>query len=396
MREARTAMDYVPDPKHHNTRIIQPKSKADRYESQRKDPLKVAFWNVYSAVLAPGRRCPPASFHRQLLGRTCPLEMTQDVSARKRKTEAGGSGLISEDSSGVHDRRGHCLQSTRVLKTEIEVDRMDKQLVLKKQEYKDRMRALDCSRAHLQLRQQEKADLTLKAKERQNLIKQLERVQQKLQMELEELTKQLEDVEIRKTHLKNRVSKYKIYEDYLSKVSDLLPENLLEHGVDSLVKLVIRRHETMSIAYLDLIARLEGLIEKLQRKKNAVETLRREHESYRLISEMTLSELRAELHRIKESNRGQEMKLLMLQGHSRDRTEDMERLLTAVGNLGEQCHMKRFGPLKDLDPLTKLDMIKDFVMEKSEVLRIVLDPLTHHSNTVKLPDIERAANKEEK
>ncbi|XP_018592174.1 coiled-coil domain-containing protein 18-like isoform X2 [Scleropages formosus] len=264
----------------------------------------------------------------------------------------------SEDSSGVHDSEGHSLQSTRVLKTEVEVDRMEKRLVLKKQEFKDRMRALEGSRAHLRLRQQEKSDLKLKAMEQQTLIKQLERVQNKLQMELEELTQQLEHVEVRKTHLKNKVSKYKIYEDYLCKVSDLLPENFLEHGVDSLVKLVIRRHETMSIAYIDLMTRLETLIEKLQRKKHAVETLRREHEAYRLMSEMTLSELRTELHRIKESNKGQEMKLLMLQGQSRDRTEEMERLLTAVSNLGEQCHMKRFGPLKDLDPLTKLDMIK--------------------------------------
>ncbi|XP_018592175.1 uncharacterized protein LOC108924971 isoform X3 [Scleropages formosus] len=256
----------------------------------------------------------------------------------------------SEDSSGVHDSEGHSLQSTRVLKTEVEVDRMEKRLVLKKQEFKDRMRALEGSRAHLRLRQQEKSDLKLKAMEQQTLIKQLERVQNKLQMELEELTQQLEHVEVRKTHLKNKVSKYKIYEDYLCKVSDLLPENFLEHGVDSLVKLVIRRHETMSIAYIDLMTRLETLIEKLQRKKHAVETLRREHEAYRL-------------------------------------TEEMERLLTAVSNLGEQCHMKRFGPLKDLDPLTKLDMIKEFVMEKSEVIKTMMDPLSHQSSIEKLPDI---------
>ncbi|KAL4647968.1 coiled-coil domain-containing protein 42 like-2-like [Arapaima gigas] len=307
--------------------------------------------------------------------------------------------VITENSGRVLEMGVNTLQRTLVLRKKMVVDEVDRQLALKRQEFQDRMKAVEHRKAELQRKQQEKQEMVLKfeklvqenkaKQQREHRKHQLERKQNELEKELEDLRQQLEVLESRKKYLREKVNKYRIYEDYLLRVLDLLPENYMEHGMDTLVMPIIQRHETLSITHVDLAERMEGLVEELKRRKHEIETMRQELETNRLMTKKKLSELQARWDREREKNIRLEINLQMKQGQSRERTEAMGSLLTAIRNLGEQCHLQHYGSLEDMDLLTMMDMIKEFIVEKSEVEKMAKDPGLCLPGAGGLPDIRK-------
>lgn len=107
-----------------------------------------------------------------------------------------------------------------------------------------------------------------------------------------------------------------------------------------------------------------------------------------------LSELQSELETLKEDNKQAEANLLMEQGLSKEKVsfpvslhvrensrvldansftlcaiisqvKKVGTLLMAVNNLAEQCYLAAYGPLEDMNALTKMDMVK--VITQSEL-----------------------------
>ncbi|MEE6494426.1 hypothetical protein FKM82_017132 [Ascaphus truei] len=123
------------------------------------------------------------------------------------------------------------------------------------------------------------------AKRRKAIVKyQTEAKQNGLrQTELDELAIQLGGMRARQQKLHEKMSKNTIYEDFLIKIVDNVPENYLEHGVDSPVRAIIRRHETLSITNESLVNSLTTLADEQERKQYQLETLQRRHDTSKLV-----------------------------------------------------------------------------------------------------------------
>ncbi|MBN3305068.1 uncharacterized protein CCDC197 [Amia ocellicauda] len=288
--------------------------------------------------------------------------------------------VIKEASGKLLETGVHTLQKTLVLKKEVEVGEVNRDLAKKRQEFSDRMKALAERRAEFELRQKTTKERALKfdkflqdndAKRRRAIKKyQVERKQnEEKEKEMQDLLQQLEKLQARQLRLKMKVAKNKIYEDYLLKIIDRLPENYLEYGTDSLVMPIIRRHETLAITNEVLIKRLAGLSQELEKSQQQLESLHQEHETNKLMTNSELSDLQIQCDRAKERNQQLEINLNRRQGQFRNQSEELGSLLMAVTNLAGLCHVRHYGPLESMDILTMLEMIKEFVLEKTEVER---------------------------
>ncbi|XP_062324993.1 coiled-coil domain-containing protein 42 homolog [Osmerus eperlanus] len=303
--------------------------------------------------------------------------VTQVDDAREEVDNVNHIPVITE-TSRILDTGVNTLQRTRLLKKQVEMDEMDRLLALKRHDFKCHMQALAQRRAKLEQKQQETRERANKfekfvedneGKRRRALKKyQLAKQQNHLkEIEKEELAELLERLQARQQYLKDKVTKYKMYEDYLMKILDFLPENYLDYGSDSQVTPIIRRHETLSLTHQDLEKRVGQLVEELEEGHRHLEALKQEHNSNKLMANRTLSELQSQWDSIKEQNKQKEINLLIHHGQSRNKLEEVGCLVIAVRNLGEQCYLQNYGPLEEMDMLTILDMVKEFILERADM-----------------------------
>ncbi|KAG7238452.1 hypothetical protein INR49_030864, partial [Caranx melampygus] len=186
------------------------------------------------------------------------------------------------------------------------------------------------------------------------------------QREIEDLTEQMQQLWARQRLLKDRMIKYKIYEDYLMKTLDFLPSTYLDNGSESSGMPIIRRHETLSITNQELQQRLGRLEQEVEEGQRRLQTMQQEHSIKKLMASKELSELQSELETLIEKNKQAEVNLLMEQGLSRERVEEVGRLLMAINNLAEQCYIPKYGPLENMTVLTMMDMVKEYILDKAD------------------------------
>lgn len=304
--------------------------------------------------------------------------VTQPEDTRHREEEnVNLIPVVTETSSRVLDTGVNTLQKTLVLKKQAELEEVDKQLTLKRQEFKSCVQALTQRRSELEMKQQQTKERAMKfekfvaeneAKRRQALKKYEAAQEQNIlkQREIEELTTQLKQLRARQQVLKERMAKYKIYEDYLMKTLDYLPSNYLENGSESLVMPIIRRHETLSITHQELLQRLWHLEEEVDQGQRQLQTMKQDHSIKKLMANKELSELQSELESLKEKNKQAEVNLLMEQGQSRQKVEEEGSLLMAINNLAEQCYLPAYGPLENMNVLMMMDMVKEYILDKAD------------------------------
>ncbi|XP_054470064.1 coiled-coil domain-containing protein 42 homolog isoform X1 [Anoplopoma fimbria] len=307
--------------------------------------------------------------------------VTQSEDTRHRKEEnVNLLPVVTETSSRVLETGVNTLQKTLVLKKQAELDKVDKQLALKRQEFKNRVEALAWRRSELELKQQQTTERVMKFEKfvaenevkRRRALKKYEAALElniSKQREIEDLTDQLKQLRARKQVLKERMSNYKIYEDYLMKTLDHFPSTYLDNGSESLVMPIIRRHETLSITHRELLQRLGRLEEEVEQGQQHLLIMKQEHSIKTLMANKELSELQSELETLKEKNKQAEVNLLMEQGLSREKVEEVGRLLMAINNLAEQCYLSTYGPLENINILTRMDMVKEYILDKADTER---------------------------
>ncbi|KAM6961263.1 uncharacterized protein CCDC197 [Aplochiton taeniatus] len=306
------------------------------------------------------------------------MEMRIQTMPREETENVNHIPVITETSNQILDTGVNTLQRTLVVKKQVEMDEVDRQLALKQQEFKVRMHVLAQRRAELELKQQETKERAKKfdkfvedneIKRRRALKKYQDarKLNTLKQKEVLELTERLEKLQARQQYLNERVSKYKIYEDYLMKILDFLPENYLEYGSDTLVMPILRRHETLSITHQALQQRVTRLAVDLEEGQRRLESLKQEHNNHKLRTTRDLSELQSQWDEVREKNKQREMNLMLHQGQSRHQVEEVGSLLMAVRNLGEQCYFNNYGPLKDMSLSAMMDMIKEYILERVDI-----------------------------
>ncbi|XP_071354994.1 uncharacterized protein CCDC197 [Trachinotus anak] len=285
--------------------------------------------------------------------------------------------VVTEPSSRVLEAGVNTLQRTLVLKKQAELDEVDKLLALKRQEFKSCVEALAQRKSELEIKQQQTKERAMKFEKfvaenevkRCRALKKYEAAREQnilKQREIEDLTEQLKQLRARQQVLKQRMTKYKIYEDYLMKTLDYFPSTHLDNGSESLVMPIIRRHETLSITNRELLQRLGRLEDEVEDGQRQLQTMRQEHSIKKLMANKELSELQRELEILKEKNKQAEVNLLMEQGLSREKVEEVGSLLMAINNLAELCYIRAYGPLENMNILMMMDMVKEYILDKDD------------------------------
>ncbi|XP_029453724.1 uncharacterized protein CCDC197 [Rhinatrema bivittatum] len=286
--------------------------------------------------------------------------------------------IIRETASKILETGANTLQHTLVLKKQVEFDHVSAQLVAKRQEFTERMGALERKRAEFLKCQEEYKERALKfdkflkdndAKRRRALQKHQSEVKQNQskQEEINGLIQQLEELKVRQKKLQKMIAKYKIYEDYLLNVVDNVPENYLEYGVDSPAKAIIRKHEALSATNKTLLDHLLSLTEDCEKTQHKLEGLHHEHETTKLMMTSEVSQLQMKHDKLQERNKHLELNINLQRSHFRHQSVELGRVLMSIANLAEQCHMPHYGPLQQIELLPKLDMIKEFILERMNV-----------------------------
>ncbi|KAM9354859.1 uncharacterized protein CCDC197 [Pholidichthys leucotaenia] len=272
------------------------------------------------------------------------------------------------------------LQKILVLKKQAELEEVDKRLALKQLEFKNSVEALAQQRSELEIKLQQTKERVLKFEKfvgenevkRRRALKNCETSREQnimKQRKIEELTEELKQLRTRKKVLKDRVEKYKIYEDYLMNTLDRLPNNYVNDESESLVMPIIRRHETLSFTYQELLQRLMRMEERVEQRQRQLLNLKEEHSIKKLMANKELLELQSELETLKEKNKQAEVNLTTEQGLSRQKVTEVGRLLMSINNLAEQCYLPAYGPLESMDVLTMMDMVKEYILDKADTER---------------------------
>ncbi|KAM8921204.1 uncharacterized protein CCDC197 [Pelodytes ibericus] len=293
--------------------------------------------------------------------------------------------VIKSAAGRILEASANTLQKTLVLKKEVEYDQVSHELQKKRQEFKERMQALDVRKEGFTEKQLECSDKAAKfekflkdsdAKRRRAIVKcQAESRQNELRLvEIEELAKQLGIQRDRQQKLHEKVKKNKIYEDFLLKMADIVPENYLEHGVEAPVKAIIRRHETLALTNESLVNNLTVLADEQENKQHILEMLQRKHDTAKLTMNSELSQLQLQYDWMVEKNKQLELTFNLEKGQFRNQSIDMSSLLLAITNLADQCHMKHYGAIAEVELLLKLDMIKEYILEKMHIEKLALNP----------------------
>ncbi|XP_029982157.1 uncharacterized protein CCDC197 [Sphaeramia orbicularis] len=307
--------------------------------------------------------------------------VTQSEDTRHRVEEnVNHIPVVTEASGRVLEAGVNTLQKTLVLKKQAELDEVDRHLALKRQEFKSRVEALAQRRSELEIKQQQTKERVMKfekfvaendVKQQQALKKYEVALEQNnsKQRDIENLTQQLKQLRARQQVLKDRMNKYKIYEDYLVKTLDYLPRNNLDNESETIVMPIIRRHETLSITHQDLLQRLEHLEVEVEENQQQLQTMKQEHSIKKLMANKEMSELQSELESLKEKNKQTEVNLLMEQAQSREKVTEVGTILMAINNLAEQCYLPEYGPLENMNVLTMMAMVKEYILDKADTER---------------------------
>ncbi|XP_043930518.1 uncharacterized protein CCDC197 isoform X2 [Protopterus annectens] len=257
--------------------------------------------------------------------------------------------VIREAASKILEGSKSTQQTTLVLKKEVEADSVNEQLSAKRREFQHRMEAVTRRREELDMKQQLNKESALKfekflkdtdAKKQRAIHKyQVEVKQNDLkQRELLELLQQSEDLKARQQKLYNKLAKNKIFEHFLQKTVDILPENYIEYGADSSVIALIRRYETLSATNEALVNSQVTLASELEMAQRQLEALQREHETIKLMTNSELSQLQMEHDKILEKNKELDLKINLHRGYFRHQEFIIEKKnIEQMAALSEDC-----------------------------------------------------------
>ncbi|XP_004066747.1 coiled-coil domain-containing protein 42 homolog isoform X1 [Oryzias latipes] len=308
--------------------------------------------------------------------------VTQSADTREVTEEDGNCPVASETSRAVLQAGVTTLKKNMVIRKKAELDEMDVQLALKRHEFKRCMGALATRRSELETKQQQTQERMEKFEKfvGENEVKRCKALQKceatreqnfLKQREIEDLAEQLKQLRTRKQVLKEKMQKYKIYEDYLMKTLNFLPRVHHDDGYESLVMPIIRRHKTLSITHQELQQRLSQMDTEAEEKKQKLQQMKEEHRTQKLMANKELSELQSELVTLEEKNKQTEANLMIKEGVVKEKVEEGARLLMAIDNLAQQCYLPTYGLLESMNVLFKMDMIKEYILDKADTERRV-------------------------
>ncbi|XP_041353040.1 cilia- and flagella-associated protein 73-like [Gigantopelta aegis] len=285
--------------------------------------------------------------------------------------------VVKESGAKLVETGINTLQKTLLLKKDVEVQQVHADLEKKRQDFRERMDACAKRQVEIQKKQQRMKDRVEKfekfiqeneAKRRRAIQKYQQEVKLRMQKDsdLKVLLAQLEELHDRHKYLKNKLAKYKKYEDFLMQVIDAMPEDYLPPSEDK-VKGMMMRHRTLNDSNLDLVGHLERIEDQLEELKCELTELNKEHSKLKMFNNSELSRLQ-DIHEDQvESNEEMEQSFHMSKGELRSRRTEIGIIFMAIDNIYEKCRKELDPPGDKMELEEKLTRIKDHLNDRTDV-----------------------------
>ncbi|XP_071962326.1 coiled-coil domain-containing protein 42 homolog [Antedon mediterranea] len=284
---------------------------------------------------------------------------------------------IVKESAGTLIETGlNTAQKTLLLKRQVEVEKVSKELTTKRDDFKKRMDNCDRKRIEMQKRQQKMKDRVHKfekfiedneAKRRRAIHKyQTElRLKEQKNYEFEVLKEQLEELRNRHMSLCDKLARYKKFEEYLTRVLDDLPENYLEVNNESMLTSIMDRHKTLTSTNNNLIEKVAGLYDGMENENQTLDDMKYNHNQNILVINRQLAELQSVQEQTVVDTTQMEEVVINKQDNFRHQSELLGRIKMAITNLSERCSTSpNPQPVHRNDPFQQLTQIMEFTIER--------------------------------
>ncbi|EAW81545.1 coiled-coil domain containing 197 [Homo sapiens] len=198
--------------------------------------------------------------------------------------------------------------------------------------------------------------------------------------DLQGLWQELYQLQAKQKKLKREVEKHKLFEDYLIKVLEKIPEGCTgwEEPEEVLVEATVKHYGKLFTASQDTQKRLEAFCQMIQAVHRSLESLEEDHRALMLSLKIRLCQLQKKCYRKQEQwwqlkHSITYQKDIDFDTHTSSSYNDqlLGYMQMTITNMARQCCPSAHGVPKSMDLFSKLDLIKEFMLDKMETVRLI-------------------------
>jgi len=292
--------------------------------------------------------------------------------------------IVEESASKLLDTGLNTVQSTLLLKKQVEVEKVQEDLDIKRRQFAERMAACKAKEEELKKKQTQIRERVGKfekfieendAKRRRAIQKFQTELKLKKQKnrELDILSTELEQLKARNGALQAKLARYSVYEKFLMKVLDQLPEDYLEAN-DSMLMGIMMRFRTLSATNQSLVQMLGDTSDQVETEQQKLQDLNQEHTQNLLLMNSELAALQEKLEETVQRKEKIDQFLINSKGIFRQQSEMLGCIKMAIDNIAEKCQRLRGTPVEKLDVDSKLKVIQEHIIEHTDIVKIARLP----------------------
>lgn len=292
--------------------------------------------------------------------------------------------VVEESASKLLDTGLNTVQSTLLLKKQVEVEKVQEDLDIKRRQFAERMAACKAKEEELKKKQAQIRERVGKfekfieendAKRRRAIQKYQTELKLKTQKnrELDVLSTELELLKTRKEALMAKLARYSVYEKFLMKVLDQLPEDYLEAN-DSMLMGIMMRFRTLSATNQSLVQMLGDTSDQVEAEQQKLQDMNQEHTQNLLLMNSELASLQEKLEDTVQRKEKVDQFLISSKGVFRQQSEMLGCIILAIDNIAEKCQRLRGTPVEKLDVDSKLKVIQEHIIEHTDILKLAKLP----------------------
>uniref|UniRef100_A0A8D2AJJ7 Coiled-coil domain containing 197 n=1 Tax=Sciurus vulgaris TaxID=55149 RepID=A0A8D2AJJ7_SCIVU len=196
--------------------------------------------------------------------------------------------------------------------------------------------------------------------------------------DLQGLLQELCQLQYKQRKLKREVEKHKVFEDYLMKVLEEIPKGLREEPEEALVEAMVEHYGRLFTASQEAQKCLEAFSQMNQAILQSLEFLEEGHRALVPSLKIQLCQLQKKCHSkqwksqlLKHDVTCQKDSGLDAHPHTRSYSSKvLDYLQVTVDNMAQQCSRAAHRAPKSRGLFSKLDLIKEFMMDKMETVRM--------------------------
>jgi len=288
--------------------------------------------------------------------------------------------IVEESAGKLLDTGFNTVQSTLLLKKQVEVEKVQEDLDVKRQQFAERMAA--CKRKEEELKKKqtqirgrverfEKFIEENDAKRRRAIQKYQTELKLKNQKnrELDVLSTELGQLKARNAALQAKLAKCSFYEQFLMKVLDQLPEDYLEAN-DAMLMGIMMRFRTLSATNQSLVQMLVDTSDQVEAEQQKLQDINQEHTQSVLLMNSELAVLQEKLEETLQKKEKLDQFLANSKGVFRQQSELLGCIKMSIDNIAEKCQRLRSIPLETLDIDSKLKVIQEHILEHTDIVKL--------------------------